>query len=401
MSLVTIKQPFVSSKTLDAEDQVAFHTYLWKIASRCNLNCSYCYVYNRGDSQWERQPRFMSESVARQTAARIREHCEAHGKRELSIIFHGGEPLLGGGEHIDLLTRVIAEEFDGFDGALCVGMQSNAVLFNEEIGDLLLRRRMTMGVSLDGPPHINDRHRVDHLGRPSSEALQRSLRLITSDKYKAVLGGFLCVMDLDNDPVEVTDYLLSWDPPSIDYLFPLDNHDRLPKGKTEDPSASPYGRWLVKAFDHWLTTGSMSRIRVFNSIMELICGRNSLIESLGVAPVDLIVIETNGELEGVDALKTTFNGACSLGMNVFEHNFDDAARHFAVRSRQMGVASLCEKCKSCPIVSVCGSGYVPHRYSKERKFDNPTVYCSDLEMIIRHIHQRLSDEVTSIAAVRQ
>jgi uncharacterized protein len=399
MSLIAIKQPGVVLEGPDSENLVAFHTYLWKIASRCNLNCSYCYVYNRGDSQWERQPRFMSESVARQTATRIRRHCETRGKRDLSIIFHGGEPLLGGVEHIDLLTKIIAQEFDGFDGKISVGMQSNALLFSEEIADLFLRRRMTVGVSLDGPPSVNDRHRVDHLGRPSSEGLERALRLITSEKYRSILGGLLCVIDLDADPVVVTEYLLSWKPPSIDLLFPLDNHDRLPKGKTENLSSNPYGQWLVKAFDHWLESGSKSRIRIFNSIIALLGGGRSLVESLGLAPVDLIVIETNGEIEAVDSLKTTFNGGSALGMNVFDHSFDEVARHFAVRSRQRGVAALCDTCRNCPIVKVCGSGYVANRYSRERKFDNPSVYCTDLELIIRHIHQRVRREVDFVVAV--
>ena len=75
---------------------IPFHTFIWKIASRCNLNCSYCFVYNMADQRWREQPAFMSDAVARQTAARVREHCQKHDKRDVSIVFHGGEPLLGG-----------------------------------------------------------------------------------------------------------------------------------------------------------------------------------------------------------------------------------------------------------------------------------------------------------------
>ena len=31
-----------------------------KVASRCNLNCTYCYVYNMGDNSYKLQPKFMS-----------------------------------------------------------------------------------------------------------------------------------------------------------------------------------------------------------------------------------------------------------------------------------------------------------------------------------------------------
>jgi len=38
-------------------------TVLVKAASRCNLDCSYCYVYNLGDDGWKDQPRRMPDAV--------------------------------------------------------------------------------------------------------------------------------------------------------------------------------------------------------------------------------------------------------------------------------------------------------------------------------------------------
>ena len=34
-------------------------TVLLKVASRCNLDCSYCYVYHMGDDGWRYQPKLM------------------------------------------------------------------------------------------------------------------------------------------------------------------------------------------------------------------------------------------------------------------------------------------------------------------------------------------------------
>jgi sulfatase maturation enzyme AslB (radical SAM superfamily) len=52
-------------------------------------------------------------------------------------------------------------------------------------------------------------------------------------------------------------------------------------------------------------------------------------------------------------------------------------------------------CQTCPVVKVCGGGYIPHRYSAARKFDNPSVYCRDLEKLIRHIHATLHQTIES------
>jgi len=118
------------------------------------------------------------------------------------------------------------------------------------------------------------------------------------------------------------------------------------------------------------------------------------VEAVGLDPVDLIVVETNGEIEAVDSLKSTYDGATKLGFNVFDNQFDEVASHFAVRSRQLGAEALCQTCQDCPVVQVCGGGYIPHRYSPEgNSFKNPSIYCADLEKMIRHIHAVVSNDL--------
>src|SRR5262245_13138325 len=122
------------------------HSFIWKVASRCNLNCTYCYVYNRSDHRWRRQPKLMSVTTARRAAQRVRDHCERHGKHDAAIIFHGGEPLLGGLGHIAELVETIEGVFEHSAVHLRLGMQSNGLLFTPEIGDFMLAHGMSMGV---------------------------------------------------------------------------------------------------------------------------------------------------------------------------------------------------------------------------------------------------------------
>jgi uncharacterized protein len=374
---------------------VPFHTFLWKIASRCNINCSYCYIYNSQDTQWRRQPHLMSESVARQTAARIFEHCRNHDKRDVVITFHGGEPLLGGVKHLEMLTRVIRATFEDRGISVALGMQSNGMLFRPEIGDLMLDRRISIGVSLDGPPAVNDRYRVDHKGNGTSCRVEQGLRFLLSPRYRSLFAGYLCKIDIENDPLEVARYFFSpaspiaCDWPRVDFTLPHNNHSYPPPGKVHGRGSTLYGDWLIKIFDYWFDEAKRGRIRMFAAIMSVLLGGPPEVESLGTAPVDLIVVETNGEIEGVDTLKSTFDGAAGLGFNVFEHDFDTVARHSAVVRRQIGLDALCRQCRECPIVHVCGGGYLPHRFAAQSGFDNPSVYCADLMKLIYHIGDRL------------
>src|SRR5271165_2651956 len=70
-------------------------TVLIKTASRCNLNCTYCYVYNLGDDGWRSQPRRMSPDVLSAVVDHVGELSHAQS-RPLSVVLHGGEPLLLG-----------------------------------------------------------------------------------------------------------------------------------------------------------------------------------------------------------------------------------------------------------------------------------------------------------------
>jgi uncharacterized protein len=347
----------------------------------------------------------MSEDVARQTASRILEHCRRHGKQDVCITFHGGEPLLGGVEHLTMLTSVVREglEEQGIDVSL--GMQSNGLLFTPEIGDLMLEAGITIGVSTDGPPVINDRYRVDHRGRGTGAALEERIRLLLSDRYRPLFAGFLCVINLQSDPAEIVRYLLSadspiaTDSPAADFMLPHNNHTYRPPGKESDITSTPYGDWLVEAFDCWFDEVKRGRIRMFNSIIKTLLGAPSDLESFGLSPVDLIVIETNGNIEGVDTLKSTFDGAAGLGCNVFTQEFDTVARHADVRRRQVGIDALCPTCRQCPVARICGGGYLPHRYSAHNGFDNPSVYCSDLMKLIHHIGAKVAKQIVEEASL--
>jgi uncharacterized protein len=48
-----------------------------------------------------------------------------------------------------------------------------------------------------------------------------------------------------------------------------------------------------------------------------------------------------------------------------------------------------EGCRRCPEVDTCAGGHLSHRYSRERLFDNPSVWCEDLLRLLGHLRERL------------
>lgn len=103
------------------------------------------------------------------------------------------------------------------------------------------------------------------------------------------------------------------------------------------------------------------------------------------------MIETDGTIEQVDSLKSAYDTAAATGLDVFHHTFDDALRHPGVAARRAGADALAAACRACPLLTVCGGGHYAHRYRAENGFANPSVYCADLERLVRHVAARLSD----------
>ncbi len=98
--------PYDYNAALSKDFRRPFHTFLIKIASLCNLNCSYCYVYQTPDDSWKWKPKHLEKDIAQQIATRIQEHVTEHGLNDVTLVFHGGEPLLAGVQRLRELVNL-------------------------------------------------------------------------------------------------------------------------------------------------------------------------------------------------------------------------------------------------------------------------------------------------------
>jgi uncharacterized protein len=263
---------------------------------------------------------------------------------------------------------------------LDLGMQSNGVLLTEAICAVLAEHGVRIGISLDGDRRANDRHRRYANGASSHDDVLRALALLRRPAYRHLYAGLLCTIDVESDPIAVYEALLAQEPPRIDFLLPhatWDNPPPRPGG-----AATPYARWLLRIHERWNADGRPVAIRTFDSITSLAGGGPSGTEALGPDAADLAVIETDGAWEQVDSVKVAYHDAAATGLNVFAHRVDEVAAHPAVAGRQAGLAALCDTCRACPVVRVCGGGLYSHRYRGGKGFDNPSVYCADLKELI-------------------
>ena len=355
-----------------------FRQFVVKIASRCDLACDHCYVFEHADQSWRGRPHLMPPEVAASVVERIAEHAAGHALSRVTVILHGGEPLLAGVERIRLFTQRLRDALPPGCSA-DVRVQTNGLQLDDAFCEMFLQERIGVGISIDGDRSANDRHRRHADGRTSYPALVRAIRLVGSGRYRPIFNGLLCTIDLDNDPVAVFDALADFGPPRVEFLLPHATWiDPPPGARSGEPR---YAEWLLAVHRRWVERGRPMDVRMFRSVADLLAGRPSRTEAIGLGPSDVVVVETDGAIEQADSLKTAYDGAPATGFHVRRHTFDEAGAHAGFDNRRAEAASLSPVCQRCPVVRVCGGGLYAHRYNGS-DFVNPSVYCRDLYTFI-------------------
>ena len=368
-----------------------FREFIVKVHSRCDLSCDYCYMYEMADQSWRSQPRSMSPGTAELTARRIGEHAAAHRLPDITLIVHGGEPLLAGRDLIDRLVTATRRSA-GPDTAVTALVQTNGVGLSDAYLKFFDELGVMVGVSLDGDADAQDRHRRFASGRGSYAPVAAALRRL--QRFPHLYSGLLCTIDLRSDPVRTYQALTDFAPPKIDFMLPHGTWATPPPGRDPDPARTPYADWLIEVFDHWYSK-PLTRVRLFEEIMQLLLGGSSDSETVGLAPARMVVIETDGTVEQVDTLKAAFAGATATGPHVASDPLDAALLLPQIAARQIGARALSAQCRVCSIHAVCGGGMYSHRYREGTGFANPSVYCPDLMALINHIRDRIRADLTA------
>jgi uncharacterized protein len=374
----------------------ALHCVL-KVSSRCNLNCTYCYVYNKADQSWRSRPPLMPEEVFRAAISRIRRYCEYSRQPSISLTFHGGEPCLIGARRFDEWCSHASAALKGLLRVkLC--LQTNGTLLSDAWIDVLARHEVNVGVSIDGTKPMHDQFRIDHHGRGSYDAVVRGLSLLTAACIPVQL---LSVIQPGADPVAVHRHLTSLGVSTIHYLLPDFNHDTIqPVRKAFGPT--PCADFLIPAFDEWFAGPAKIRVSMFWTIARLLAGGDSDQDTLGNPALRFAFIEAGGEIECLDVLRGSKPDCPSTGLNVLTSDLMEL-RHIGeffsdIMFKGVPVPT---GCRDCVEVDTCRGGYLPHRYSRNRELDNPSVWCADLIKLFAHIRTRLNLGFSDTAARRR
>ncbi|WP_299120981.1 radical SAM protein [uncultured Tenacibaculum sp.] len=353
-----------------------FNSLAIKVASRCNLNCSYCFMYNLGDTTYKKQPKFMSTEIVDNIIDKTKKHIQEYNKKDFSFLFHGGEPLLAPKQFfIDFVSKVKKIQNELKNVVFSFDLQTNGVLLDESWIHLFKELNISPSVSVDGTKKAHDMYRVDHKGNGSYDNVFKGVSLL---KNKMNFADIACVINTKETPIEVYNSFKKMGASYVNFLIPDYTHNNYPFDKKE----TVMGDWLIELFNIWISDQERYKIPMFLGLLNSLTMLNESSKNEST----VLIIETNGEIEAIDSLKACGHGFTKTGFNIKRNRFQDIEKTSLGKLYFNNIESkLCKQCQECPLNVICKGGRLVHRYSKENGFNNPSVYCKDLIKLIAHI----------------
>ena len=135
----------------------------------CNIDCDYCYLAERSSTKK------MSLEVLHKTLDRVFESGLVGG--QLSVVWHAGEPLAVPLAYYEEAFRLMAT-WGIPEGKIVHNFQTNGTLINDAWCEFFLKNHCSVGVSVDGPAHIHDKHRKDRAGKGTHDKVMRGIEFL-------------------------------------------------------------------------------------------------------------------------------------------------------------------------------------------------------------------------------
>jgi uncharacterized protein len=352
-----------------------------KLAMRCNIACRYCYWFK--DEDVMTRPAVLLDDVADALAERVERHLGRADVPRLTVLFHGGEPLLYGVARFKQLCGALREAEQRAGTPLELRMMTNGLLLDDEWFDALIAYRVALGISLDGSEAIHDARRVDHRGRGTQKAVVAAIR---AAQQRGIDVGVLAVCDPESDPAEVLDALVATGVERFDILIPDATHLDNP------PSILPY---YTRLFDQWYDVHGPRgvEVRFFTDVVRGLLGERSTSHVIGGGAITGVTVCTDGAIEALDTLRVAGTGSVRSDLNLLHDDIAAIANDPLWREIVDATSGLPTPCRGCSVANVCGGGHVAHRWSPETRYDNRSVYCDDLKRIIEYVWKGVSRDL--------
>jgi uncharacterized protein len=382
----------------------SMHAMAKPIGSACNLDCTYCYYLSK-EQLLEQSNRRMTDEILE---TYIADFIASQDAREVAFTWHGGEPTLLGLEFFEKIVQFQRKHCP--PGRLIANdLQTNGTLLDDEWCAFLAREGFLVGLSIDGPRDLHDRHRPTKSGRGTFDAVVAAAGRLRAHN---VPFGTLSVVNRDTarHPLKVYRFLRDElgsrymqfipcvEPRAFATTAP-DRHDAdaLPLAGTlrarathaqsvvTEWSVAPrdWGRFLMAVFDEWAAHDrGKVKINLLESFILQLRGQPSLMCTSSPVCGKNIAIEHDGRVFACDHYVYPEHEIGRIG----DTSLADMV--FSLKQLEFGLKkfnTLPSACRRCTYLNLCWGECPRTRLLRTREGDGNISYlCEGWKLFYAH-----------------
>ncbi|AGF51372.1 putative arylsulfatase regulatory protein [Synechocystis sp. PCC 6803] len=336
--------------------------------SYCNLDCDYCYLPDRHLKN--HLPLDLLEPIMQAIFA------SPFTTSNFSLCWHAGEPLAAGLEFYRQAFAKIetyGEKYNHRQLWFDHSFQSNGILINQAWCDLFKQYPVHVGISLDGPAFLHDKHRKTRTGRGSHAATMRGIEWLQKNDICHSVIAVLTEESLDY-PDEIFHFFR--DHNLLDVGFNMEETEGIntESSLNKQGTLQKYRQFLERFWQLTSTSEPEFRVREFECLCNLIYTEDRLDHTDMNRPFAIVSIDHQGNFSTFDpellAIKTPQYGDFIFG-NVLTDSFASICQTEKFQRIYHDMTQGVEKCRqTCDYFGLCGGGAGSNKFWENGSFNS-------------------------------
>lgn len=352
----------------------------------CNLDCDYCYLPHRDDR------RKMDFAVLDALAWKI--FNGGLSEHTLSVVWHAGEPLVVPSGWYEQAFSILERHNRG-RVAVAHNIQTNGVLIDHTWCEFFKRKEVRLGVSIDGPHWLHDRHRKTRNGTGTHQSVMRGIEALQRND---VPFHVICVLTLDAlaYPDEILDFFEGLAPTYLCFNIDEIEANNATSTLLGSPSNQAATESAFRAFFTCIVARMRSndlpfRIREIDNVLAALRHPRfgSLHSNSQNEPGRILTITRDGgiytfspELAGVTHPKL---GTLALGNVLFDPLIPLNSRPFDRQAAEIAAGVECCR-RECKYFDLCLGGAPSNKLGETGRFDSAeTRFCRLVQKVIADV----------------
>ena len=346
-------------------------TLIIKLVDFCNFECSFCrYSTNK-------QRHILSFDTYKNSIIKACEYNIANGCNFLTIIHHGGEPLLWEFDNFNkaiALQKELQHKYPGF--IFINNIQTNGSLLNQQWIDFFKTNHFKIGLSIDGPTEINfhkdcngDQRVLDNIRRLNESGCNFGILSVITDNHKGYADKYY-------------DFLVEHNIHSVGLCYCVYDVD---SGLTVKQSILT--DFLIRLFDRYYHGHYKLQIREFESVMKLCLGGKASACAFSYRKKcgNFLTIQPNGDVIFCDPYTLGDN---VLGNIMYDTLYDIKSSHRFIEHVVKAANSVVNICADCEVQSICGGGCYRSLFGIV-----PSAFCETFKAVYPHIRKTIFNDM--------